>query len=123
MKYNVQYNHYVAEGGIILSLADELKKERENKLFEHALEFVGNIELTLRKSASEGYTGFKISLEDRQDAHILKNSTFIEYLETLLDGCVVKIITDEHTDIFFNTKYYKSILYIGWREVVHAKEG
>lgn len=107
-----------SEGGIILSLADELQKERENKLIEHALEFAEKIEPTLRESASKGYTGFKISLEDRQDAHILKNSKFIEYLETLLDGCVVKIITDEHTDIFFKRKYYKSILYIGWREVV-----
>lgn len=97
-----------------MSLIDELQKERENKVIEHALEFAETIEPTLRESARKGYTGYNIALEGRDDRHILTNSSFLENLETLLDGCVVKIQKDEYKDILFGRTYYKSKLVISW---------
>jgi hypothetical protein len=97
-----------------LSLMDELQNERENKLIAHAIEFVETIQPVLWVSARKGYTGQNISLEGREDAHILKNSLFLKNLKILLDGCVVDIQRDEYTDILFKRKYYKSKLVICW---------
>ncbi|GGA31862.1 hypothetical protein [Psychrobacillus lasiicapitis] len=103
-----------------MSFVDELQKEHKNAIIAHALEIAEKVEPTLRESASKGYTGSTFSLEGRDDAHILKDSLFLESLETLLDGCEVKIIKDEYTNILLNRKFYKSKLYIGWAKSKEA---
>lgn len=97
-----------------MDFKDMLNKEKEEKIINYALEFAENITPKLIESAQQGYTGYNIDLENRNDTHILKNTEFIKNLELLLDGCKVEIKKDEFTNILFKTKFYKSKLIISW---------
>lgn len=98
-----------------MNFAEELKMVRENKLEEYAIEFAEEINPKLLESAAEGFTGYEIKLEDREDAHILRNSEFRKHLELLLEGCEVRIDEKEFTNLLFKNKYYRSYLVISWK--------
>ena len=100
-----------------MDLATQLRKEREEKIIFHALDFAEEIEDTLKESAAQGYTGHLIDLKGRDDAHILISPLFLESLEELLTGCEVKIRKDEYTNLLTNTKYYRKKLVISWKGV------
>lgn len=97
-----------------MNFAKELKELREDSLADYAIEFVENIKPKLIESAADGYNGFEVKLEDREDAHILRNSEFRENLELLLEGCKVRIDSKEFTNILFKNKYHKYYLVISW---------
>ena len=97
-----------------MSFAEELKTVRENKLENFAIEFAEKIKPRLLESAEKGFTGYEIELKDREDAHLLKNSTFHENLELLLEGCKVRIDKKEFTNLIFKNNYYQSYLVISW---------
>lgn len=98
-----------------MNLATQLRKEREEKIIFHALDFAEEIEGELKESAASGYSGYEISLCRREDAHILKSPVFIESLKELLTGCEVEIRKDEYTNLLTNTIYYRSKLVISWK--------
>lgn len=97
-----------------MGFLEELKQERLNKIKEHAKDFARQIKDDIVESAKDGYTGYNINLENREDAHILSSAEFLEELEGLLEGCKVSIKTDEYKHSFLNTKYYKHKLNISW---------
>lgn len=99
-----------------MNLATQLRKEREEKIIFHALDFAEEIEGELKESAASGYSGYEIQLYQREDAHILKNPMFIESLKELLTGCQVEVKNDEYTNLLTKAKYYRSKLVISWRD-------
>lgn len=98
-----------------MNLATQLRKEREEKIIFHALDFAEKIEDKLKESAASGYSGYEIELYQREDAHILKNPVFLESLKELLTGCEVEIKKEEYTNLIIKTKYYRSKLVISWK--------
>lgn len=97
-----------------MDLKSKLNIEHNNKIENYALEFAESVEPKLVKAAQDGFRGFYIDFEDREDTHLLINDLFLKYLNELLDGCTAKIETTEHTNIIFKNKYYKSRLVISW---------
>jgi len=97
-----------------MGIAERLKLISSNKTMDHAIEIAEYLEQELKDAAEEGYTAFSINLENRDDAHILKDGEFLEHLGLLLEGCEVFIQKTEHRDIVFKRKYYKYKLIIRW---------
>ena len=97
-----------------MNLAEKLNQERMEKINDYAISFVEDIELEIIQSAQKGYTAYSISLDGRDDAHIIKDPIFLKNLDVLLDGCTVEITSNEYTNLFFKNKYYKYKLIISW---------
>lgn len=97
-----------------MNLKEKLNAEQDNKMKKHAAEFAGEIEPELLQSAKKGYSGFSIPLEDREDAHILRNEVFQKYLGEMLEGCSVEIETTEYTYAITNRAFFKYKLVISW---------
>ena len=98
-----------------MSFSKTLKKESEQKACEYAKEFAEEIKPKLIDSAKKGYTGYTIDLENRDDIHILKSTSFINELKLLLDGCNVEIKKAEYKNTLINYKFTKEKLNITWR--------
>lgn len=97
-----------------MNIAEQLKRERQSKITEYAKEFAQSIKPEIVESAKKGYTGYNISIENREDAHILKATEFHDELEKLLEGCKVSVKVDEYKGILPGTTYFKYKLNISW---------
>ncbi|HJF32803.1 MAG TPA: hypothetical protein K8V56_13655 [Sporosarcina psychrophila] len=97
-----------------MNFKEELQKGRKIKIAEHALDFAENIQPTLKESAQNGFTGYQIPFEGRDDTHILKDPEFLKNIELLLDGCKAEVQRVGHQNIITGNKYYKSKLVITW---------
>lgn len=98
-----------------MNFAEELKQMEIKKTIQHAQEMALDLNTKLIESAEKGYTGYNISLEGRDDAHILKKDLFIKNLEANLEGCKVTLEKTEHTDLLFKRKFYKKFIQILWK--------
>lgn len=94
--------------------SEELKRVRENKLEDYALEFAENIKPELILGASKGYNSLTLELKNRDDKNILIDSEFHGNLEMLLEGCKVVLETKEFTNPFLKNKYKERYLLISW---------
>ena len=98
-----------------MKFVEELQQSETKKTVERAVNFAHEIKPSLIASAEKGFTGHKISLYERDDAHILKKDLFIKTLEENLDGCKVTRKTEEYTHLIFKTTYSKEFIVISWR--------
>lgn len=97
-----------------MNFKDKLDAEKNKKIESFALDFAEDLEPQLMQSAQAGYSAFAVHFEGREDTHILRDPLFLEKLKELLEGCKVKIVSDEYTNIFSKSTYRKTRLSISW---------
>ena len=98
-----------------MKFVEELQQSETKKTVADAIAFAQEIKPRLVESAEKGFTGYRIDLSDREDAHLLVKDLFVQTLQEHLDGCKVKIKTENYTHLIFKTEYSKKILHISWR--------
>lgn len=97
-----------------MKFAEELRRIRENKLENYALELAEEVKSILVAAALEGQNSLLLELEGREDKHMLIDGEFREKFEMLLEGCKVSIETKEYTNLLFKNKYKKHYLLMSW---------
>lgn len=97
-----------------MNLSEKLKKSTEQKVNDRAKEFAKECEPELIKAAKKGYSGLRIDLSEREDAHILRSDLFIKELQSLLVGCAVSIDEQKYRNNLLRYTFTKEYLLINW---------
>jgi hypothetical protein len=103
-----------------MSLVNELKNKRNNKIIEFAGEFIKQIKPKLINSAEKGYSSYSYNIdtdipEEKGRLQIYSNSSFIELLNNNLDGVKVEYVEEILESALFKTiKFRKRKIIFTW---------
>lgn len=98
-----------------MKFVEELQQSETKKTVADAIAFAQEIKPRLIESAEKGFTAYRIDLNGRENSHLLVNDLFVQTLQEQLDGCKVKINTENYTHLLFKTEHSKKFLHISWR--------
>lgn len=96
-----------------MNLSETLKSKVNKKATEHAKKFANEIKSEIIETAEKGYEGLRFDLSERKDSHILRNDSFLEELETQLEGCRVGIDERRYRNLL-GYEIAKDVLFINW---------
>lgn len=100
----------------VMKLADELNKKRRKAFDNWIDEFAEELKPKLKDAAENGYKGFLMRVNDRDDFQFFKNDRFLESLEKRLGGCRVSLDRKKKKMLLTEWVYTEVYLDIEWGE-------
>ncbi|WP_010652027.1 hypothetical protein [Oceanobacillus massiliensis] len=97
-----------------MSLVEELQKEAETAFYKWIDQFVEGLLSELKESAKEGYKGYIVKINGRDDRRFFSNKSLLDELEKRLEGCKVHISNERKKMPLTNYEYTEKNLHIKW---------